>query len=131
MKLDIKNTLIEGSKIDPLFHSYRQKVYAGKTSVDELIVGSGGPSTSSGGESVRRNSKIMTMRVSLDESNSSVYNNALEISAWASLWDMANVQYPLTDSYSEKILTDYNGIVTFASIISGCNWLVRRLCRSP
>jgi hypothetical protein len=130
MKLDIKNTLIEGSKIDPLFHSYRQKVYAGKTSVDELIVGSGGPSTSSGGESVRRNSKIMTMRVSLDESNSSVYNNALEISAWASLWDMANVQYPVTDSYSEKILTDYNGIVTFASIISGCDWLVRRLCRS-
>lgn len=95
--------MIEGLKCDPMFQSYRQSVYAGKSTVDDLIVGSSGSLRDSGGDGVRRNSKTMSARASLDDTNSSIYNNALEISAWASFWDLSNAQYPITDSYCEKV----------------------------
>jgi hypothetical protein len=61
-------------------------------------------SSSNNGDATRRGSKTMLSRASLDESNSSIYSNALETSAWSALWDLSNTSYPINDSYCEKVI---------------------------
>eukprot|EP01038_Epipyxis_sp_PR26KG_P015066 gene15066-20273_t len=107
-----KKVLVQCVRNDPFFVTYRGKVFGGKNSVEDLILGNNGNHDS--------------MRQSNDEETPTGFSNMIqfEMSVWKTLWDVSSDRYPLTH---EKISNDFSAISTLASISYGSDWLAKQL----
>ncbi len=130
----MKRGIISGTVKDPLFVSYRSKMYGGKTTVDDLIVGLIDPNNA-----LRNSSRRGSRNVIYDSNNGIAGNssfggfgmdasdggssqrpglllglnmNALELTVWEPFWDVGSARYPITKdkvsvSKQSKLLTFY------------------------
>ena len=111
-----KEAVVSAVRRDPLYSAYRHHVY-GKGSIEQLL----------GIETESIDVKPLNLTVDDgDGDNKPKRDNALELGTWGQLWDLGATNYPMT---SESFCTNYDVSTTVSSILYGCDWLSKEMCK--
>jgi hypothetical protein len=115
------------AKKDPLYVVYKQRVYNGRTTVEELLgTASAATATSFGTVSHTADAAFHPSDTTSGDATSS--SCAPELSVWSAspLWEVGSGQYPVT---ADKLCVNVGVISSIAAIAHGCDWLVNQLSR--
>jgi hypothetical protein len=110
--------ILGGLKKDPLLTAYRNHLYDGKSTVDELL----DIHSASSSATHLSPSRGLSMQLTRSEDSTVAIDN--EFGTWGEIWDIQNTSTAL----GEKVVTDFSKLNTLASISYGCDWLIKVIC---
>lgn len=113
--------ILGGLQKDPLLAAYRNQIFDGKSTIEELLdVTHAAVTTSSATQlSPSRGPSLRFLRVEGSQAASDA-----EFATWGEIWDIQNTHTALGD----KVVTDFTKLNTIASIAYGCDWLTKTIC---